>query len=147
MTHSCDKPLSETMVLSLLTHICVIRPQWVKILLCPCDDKQHWVNLYMYVIRLFRVMTFGTRIRKNRFPKKFQIYFEISQIDLKISIVSRGGLVGWQDNINTYTHALHTNHTHTHPLYCRNCFIMQFSSRKPYAISRLICVRKNWCHT
>ena len=25
-----DKPLSETMVLSLLTHICVTRPQWVK---------------------------------------------------------------------------------------------------------------------
>ena len=25
-----DKPLSETMVLSLLTHICITRPQWVK---------------------------------------------------------------------------------------------------------------------
>ena len=27
---SGDKPLSETMILSLLTHICVTRPQWVK---------------------------------------------------------------------------------------------------------------------
>ena len=26
-----DKPLSETMVVSLLTHICVTRPQWVKL--------------------------------------------------------------------------------------------------------------------
>ena len=25
-----DKPLSETMMVSLLTHICVTRPQWVK---------------------------------------------------------------------------------------------------------------------
>ena len=25
-----DKPLSEPMVVSLLTHICIIRPQWVK---------------------------------------------------------------------------------------------------------------------
>ena len=27
---SGDKPLSETMMVSLLTHICVTRPQWVK---------------------------------------------------------------------------------------------------------------------
>ena len=26
----CDKPLSETMMVRLLTHICVTRPQWVK---------------------------------------------------------------------------------------------------------------------
>ena len=29
-----DKPLSEPMVVSLPTHICVARPQWVKSLLC-----------------------------------------------------------------------------------------------------------------
>ena len=29
-----DKPLSESMMFSLLTHICVTRPQWVKSLLC-----------------------------------------------------------------------------------------------------------------
>ena len=28
---SCDKPLSEPMMVSLLTHICVTRPQWVKV--------------------------------------------------------------------------------------------------------------------
>ena len=28
--HSGDKPLSEPMIVSLLTHICVARPQWVK---------------------------------------------------------------------------------------------------------------------
>ena len=30
---SGDKPLSEPMMVSLLTHICVTRPQWVKLLL------------------------------------------------------------------------------------------------------------------
>ena len=29
-----DKPLSEPMLVSLSTHICVTRPQWVKYLLC-----------------------------------------------------------------------------------------------------------------
>ena len=38
---SGDKPLSEPMMVSLLTHICVTRPQWVKATvgphtLCPC---------------------------------------------------------------------------------------------------------------
>ena len=28
----CDKPLSETMMFKLLTHICVIRPRWVKVI-------------------------------------------------------------------------------------------------------------------
>ena len=30
-----DKPLSEPMMVSLLMHICVTRPQWVKLLLRP----------------------------------------------------------------------------------------------------------------
>ena len=46
---SGDKPLSEPMIVSLLTHICVTRPQWVKVVLveseaetknkCCCDWK------------------------------------------------------------------------------------------------------------
>ena len=32
-----DKPLSETMMVSLLTHICVTRPQWVK-----CNHIHVW---------------------------------------------------------------------------------------------------------
>ena len=31
-----NKPLSEPMMVSLLTHICVTRPQWVKSLQYPC---------------------------------------------------------------------------------------------------------------
>ena len=41
-----DKPLSEPMMLSLLTHICVTRPQWVKLWtyneLPGCVAKQQW---------------------------------------------------------------------------------------------------------
>ena len=32
---SGDKPLSEPMMVSLLTHICVTRPQWVKLTMTP----------------------------------------------------------------------------------------------------------------
>ena len=40
-----DKPLSETMMVSSLTHICVTRPQWVN----------HWTCLYTYLLfYLFR---------------------------------------------------------------------------------------------
>ena len=35
----CDKPLSEPMMVSLLTHICVTRPQWVNDL-CTKASKQ-----------------------------------------------------------------------------------------------------------
>ena len=36
---SGDKPLSEPMMVSLLTHICVTRPQWVKV-----DDRPYkWI--------------------------------------------------------------------------------------------------------
>ena len=36
-----DKPLSETMMVTLLTHICVARPQWVN----DCDDLCHAISL------------------------------------------------------------------------------------------------------
>ena len=34
-----DKPLSETMMVSLLTHICVTRPQWVKLVILSWIDN------------------------------------------------------------------------------------------------------------
>ena len=43
-----DKPLSEPMMVSLLTHICVARPQWVNTQFCPhsCLASSHavWVT-------------------------------------------------------------------------------------------------------
>ena len=40
---SGDKPLSQPMMISLLTHICVTRPQWVKILR-PKRNGRHFRN-------------------------------------------------------------------------------------------------------
>ena len=36
-----DKPLSEAMIVSLLTHICVTRPQWVKNVKRSCHNYVH----------------------------------------------------------------------------------------------------------
>ena len=36
---SGDKPLSDPMVVSLLTHMCVTRPQWVKLVLICTDSR------------------------------------------------------------------------------------------------------------
>ena len=38
-----DKPLPEPMLVSLLTHICVTRPQWVNIN-ATMDEKSHTHN-------------------------------------------------------------------------------------------------------
>ena len=42
-----DKPLSEPMMVSLLTHICVTWPQWVKlhILISWCNMLMLWANM------------------------------------------------------------------------------------------------------
>ena len=42
-----DKPLSEPMMVSLPTHICVTRPQWVTIYEC-CDVNSH-IHTYMCI--------------------------------------------------------------------------------------------------
>ena len=39
-----DKPLSEWMMASLLTHICGTRPQWVKMIPDPGRWNQNWYN-------------------------------------------------------------------------------------------------------
>ena len=52
-----DKPLSEPMVVGLLTHICVTRPQWVNTLRLRqngrhfLDDIVEWIFLKMYGFR------------------------------------------------------------------------------------------------
>ena len=48
---SGDKPLSEPMMVSLLTHICVTRPQWVKSPIIP-EDKGYDVTLENMFLRL-----------------------------------------------------------------------------------------------
>ena len=42
-----DKPLSEPMMVSLLTHICITRPQWIKPVMNP-----YWVRINIYELHL-----------------------------------------------------------------------------------------------
>ena len=42
---SGDKPLSEPMIVSLLTHIWVTRPQWVKTHPCCKFDDKYYINI------------------------------------------------------------------------------------------------------
>ena len=49
-----DKPLSETMLVSLLTHICVTRPQWVNQHWCPVAFT--WGQLYSECSRYLSLM-------------------------------------------------------------------------------------------
>ena len=43
---SGDKPLSESMMVSVLTHICVTRPQWVN----TCERYYEYVNNVIYLV-------------------------------------------------------------------------------------------------
>ena len=79
-----DKPLSEPMMVSLLTHICVTRPQWVKdaiictwsvldliqIMVCclatlsetPLDCGQRDLNFYSFSVEMFLILTHRGRV-------------------------------------------------------------------------------------
>ena len=69
-----DKPLSEPMMVSLLMHICVTRPQWVK----QCS---HTVNIQI----------FYKCIRKECVPNQAIIYIYL----YLITIFSQTCLLGW----------------------------------------------------
>ena len=59
-----DKPLSKAMMVSLLTHICVTRPQWVKLLAAMCSGRDQSIkhtNLSWYFLVN---LEFTTRISK-----------------------------------------------------------------------------------
>ena len=59
---SGDKPLSETMMVSLPTHICVTRPQWVNGSVISCKNKiihtflANWRIIYAVTLDLANLM-------------------------------------------------------------------------------------------
>ena len=59
-----DKPLSEQMVVGLLTHICVIRPQWVNTLMAG-PRRSLWGGLHFSMHILDK--TFELRFRFRRY--------------------------------------------------------------------------------
>ena len=70
-----DKPLSETMMVTLLTHICVTRPQWVKTTLgiwanaprgycrsSQCNRDERLFKPWAYFIIMYRTTRYSTLI-------------------------------------------------------------------------------------
>ena len=68
-----EKPLSEAMMVSLLTHICFARPQWVKIF---TEVSNLWVymekycSLYQIKLPLRHAIIYGTWEKKACLPTK-----------------------------------------------------------------------------
>ena len=62
-----DKPLSEPMMVSLLMHICVTRPQWVK---CYWTNEAS-VCIYIYIF----IYVYETKIKKELFSEPRSTHF------------------------------------------------------------------------
>ena len=74
-----DKPLSEPMMVSLLTHICVTRPQWVKVASHPYP--QYSTEYVLFVLNKFDkgMLQFGGTILKMKlqlFENKYTQMFK-----------------------------------------------------------------------
>ena len=114
------KPLSEPLMVSLLTGICVTRPQWVKIMSC-CLTLPQRVNRYtcthvwvccvlIYNIRHFCAKWIVKRLHRvicgviietmwTAWPEKYTYRFAVLCIVLVIS---------WIDSADPFTHILHS---------------------------------------
>ena len=62
-----DKPLSQQMMVSLLTHICVTQPQW---------DKEKFERGFSVELRKIEIFTWGKRDNKS----VFVVYYGVSNI-------------------------------------------------------------------
>ena len=58
-----DKPLSEPMVVSLPTHICVARPQWVKFCF------YFWFTLYYCLSGLYLELIYSSGVSYSKYPR------------------------------------------------------------------------------
>ena len=82
-----DKPLSEPMMASLLTHICVTRPQWVNSL-TSWDD---WINGWRWPVFKMCVWCVST----NEFDKYICICFTYAMLSC-LDILSKSAF-GWPE--------------------------------------------------
>ena len=88
-----DKPLSEPMVVSLPTHICVIRPQWVK------DSSFHQIREWAYTCDVIRFIeellkTFSTQFVAQHKPCKPE-HQPIPQSKCDPVCITVRWMVGW----------------------------------------------------
>ena len=62
-----DEPLSESMMVSLLTHICITQPQWVNNTLRPRQNKCHFETAFSELIssmkNVIHVIEFKERVQ------------------------------------------------------------------------------------
>ena len=65
-----DKPLSEPMVISLPTHICVTRPQWVKMSICIVFKHTLEINIH-------QCFTFDTPVSMKW---RYVVFYDVSDV-------------------------------------------------------------------
>ena len=72
-----DKPLSESMLFCLLTHLCVTRPQWVKTAIC--------VNTVLYIVLgKSKLVQWLVAWRHNTLPELMLSYHKRSVVALRV---------------------------------------------------------------
>ena len=81
-----NKPLSEPMMVCLLTHICVTRPQWVKGILQfnPSHAVLNFIKIHLHVISFFNIVmgeVFEMLLQRRQDP-----FFLHKEITLAISL-------------------------------------------------------------
>ena len=72
-----DKPLSEPMVVSLLTHICVAPPQWVKHILTNWISLDHIPRMsaeYVYGVWLYKIVYIKEGYMSDKIIGRLAIY-------------------------------------------------------------------------
>ena len=75
-----DKPLSEKMMVSLLTHICINRPQWVKswatyFLQELPDNKLQMMVVFTYSFHVLRPVQNGQYSADNNFKSRIKYFY------------------------------------------------------------------------
>ena len=75
-----DKPLSEKMMVSLLTHICFNRPQWVKSLATYFlqelpDNKLQMMVVFTYSFHVLRPVQNGQYSADNNFKSRIKYFY------------------------------------------------------------------------
>ena len=81
-----DKPLSESMMVNLLTYICITRPQWINntswwitrlfVNMCECDAKK-W-HLHIYHSFIFKYIITG---HNNSFTKPISLILNLNMLN------------------------------------------------------------------
>ena len=81
---SGDKPLSEPVMVSLLTHICVTRPQWVK--LCMLNEsscrayRSMFLSLYPSCNRRHRIQSTTLSSKPIEYLETWSTYFSLTPV-------------------------------------------------------------------